>query len=68
MSNNNSDVLNNVIEKFGIERATDFCEILAIVYDIKYQAEKEQSPLTENDFERRWWSDAFRQLKKDVTI
>lgn len=66
MSNNNSDILNKIIDKFGIERATEFCEIVAMMYDIKYHASKEQHPLTEYDFERRWWSESFIELKKEI--
>ena len=68
MSNNNSDILNEIIKQFGIEKATYFCQIAASMYDIKYNAVKEQHPLTEYDFERRWWSEAYIELKKEIIL
>ena len=34
----NEELLNKIIDKFGIERAKEFCEIAGTLYDIKYNA------------------------------
>jgi hypothetical protein len=64
----NQDVLNKIIDVVGTEKATQFCEIAALMYDIKYNACKAQDGLCEYDYERDWWANAFIELKKDVTI
>lgn len=64
----NQDVLNKIIDKYGLEKATEFCEIVATMYDIKYNAIKKLNNLTEYDYERIWWNDAYVELKKEITI
>lgn len=64
----NQDVLNKIIDVVGIEKATEFCEIVALMYNIKYNACKNKDVLCEYDYERDWWSNAYLELKKDLTI
>jgi hypothetical protein len=64
----NEELLNKVIDKFGIERAKEFCEVTSMLYDIKYTACKTQDCLTEYDFEREWWLNAYNKLNKDIKI
>ena len=33
----NREILELIIEEFGVEKATQFCEIAATMYDIKYR-------------------------------
>jgi len=64
----NREILEKIIEEFGVEKATQFCEIAATMYDIKYNAAKELDPLSEFDFERVWWLDKFIELNKELEI
>lgn len=54
----NKDILDLIIKEYGVEKSALFCEIVAMMYDIKYNASKEKDPLTEFDFERVWWIEA----------
>ena len=54
----NKEILDLIIKEHGVEKAAIFCEIAAMMYDIKYKACKEKEPLTEFDFERVWWIEA----------
>jgi len=64
----NTEILNKIIEKHGIDKATTFCEIVATMYDIKYNAAKTKDNLTEFDYERDWWNNAFIEMNKDIKI
>jgi hypothetical protein len=64
----NREILELIIEEFGVEKATQFCEIAAMMYDIKYNAAKELDPLSEFDFERVWWLDTFIEMNKELEI
>jgi hypothetical protein len=64
----NREILELIIEEFGVEKATQFCEIAATMYDIKYNAAKELEPLSEYDFERVWWLDTYIELNKELEI
>ena len=48
----NQEILNKIIDVVGLEKATEFCEIVSLMYDIKYNATKSTDGLTEFDFER----------------
>lgn len=63
---NNKEILNKIINKFGAKNAILFCEMASTMYDIKYHATKD--PLSEYDFERKWWTEAYVELKKDEKI
>jgi hypothetical protein len=64
----NSEILSNIIKKFDIEKAAIFCECAALMYDIKYNACKDIHCLTEYDFERDWWSQAYIELTKEINL
>jgi hypothetical protein len=64
----NREILELIIEEFGVEKATQFCEIAATMYDIKYNAAKELDPLSEYDFERVWWLESYIELNKELEI
>jgi hypothetical protein len=64
----NREILELIIEEFGVEKATEFCEIAATMYDIKYNAVKQLEPLSEYDFERVWWLDTYIELNKELEI
>jgi len=64
----NSEILSNIIKKFDIEKAAIFCECAALMYDIKYNACKDIHCLTEYDFERYWWNQAYIELTKEINL
>ena len=61
----NTELLNQIIKKHGAENAKNFCEVVATMYDIKYNAAKSKDSLTEFDYEREWWTNAFVELTKE---
>lgn len=64
----NEELLNKIIDNFGLERAKEFCEVASSMYDIKYNACKTQDCFTEFDFERDWWSNAYNKLNTEITL
>ena len=63
----NQEVLDLIVKEYGVEKSALFCEIAAMMYDIKYNASKEFQPLSEYDFERTWWSEASVNLTKQIS-
>jgi hypothetical protein len=61
----NTEILEKIVDEFGKEKATEFCNIVSVMYDIKYNACKNKSGLCEYDYERDWWNNAYVELKKD---
>jgi hypothetical protein len=64
----NREVLELIIEEHGADKTAQFCEMVAMMYDIKYNAAKELDPLNEYDFERVWWIDTAAKLYEQQTI
>lgn len=62
----NQQILDLIVEKYGVEKSALFCEIAAMMYDIKYNAAKEFQPLSEYDFERTWWIEASLKLHEQT--
>ena len=62
----NQEVLDLIVKEYGVEKSALFCEIAAMMYDIKYNAAKDLQPLSEYDFERTWWSEASVNLTKET--
>jgi hypothetical protein len=58
----NQVILDKFIEKHGLQRAVEICDILSQFYDIKYEGCKTQECLEEYDYERSWWSEASFDL------
>jgi hypothetical protein len=63
----NQEVLDLIVKEYGVEKSALFCEIAAMMYDIKYNAAKDLQPLSEYDFERTWWSEASVNLTKQIS-
>jgi hypothetical protein len=64
----NQEILVKILNLHTVEKTAEFCEIVALMYDIKYNATKELEPLSEFDFERVWWSDAAKELNKQFNL
>lgn len=64
----NREILELIIEECGADKTAQFCEIVALMYDIKYNAAKDLDPLTEYDFERVWWKEASLKLNEKTII
>lgn len=65
----NQDILNKIEAQYGTQKAAEFCEIASLMYDIKFNACKEDDenhhPLrAEYDYERDWWMEASIGLKQ----
>ncbi len=64
----NQQVLDLLLKEYGLEKCAQFCEMIAMLYDIRYNAAKDLQPLSEYDFERTWWHEAsvnlYNQLKE----
>jgi hypothetical protein len=64
----NREILESLIEEYGADKAATFCEMAAMMYDLKYKACKKLEPLTEFDFERVWWIEASLALHEQPII
>jgi hypothetical protein len=64
----NREILEKIIDEIGVEKTSQFCHIVSLMYDIKYNACKTELPLSEYDYERQWWSEAGQELNKTLTI
>jgi hypothetical protein len=64
----NHDLLNKMIDKFGIDKVAEAAEIISFMHDVLYNdaLERGNDELTEHNFERDWWQDKFDELKTKV--
>ena len=62
----NREILEAIIEEVGSKQAGEFCRLVSLMYDIRYNACKQLDPLSELDFERDWWRDAAEALNKQL--
>ena len=62
----NEDILNKILNEYSIEKAATFCEIVSLMYEIKYTATRDIHLLSEYDFERDWWKMAEIELKENL--
>jgi hypothetical protein len=62
----NREVLEVIVEEVGSEKAAEFCKLVSLMYDIKYNACKTEEPLTEFDYEREWWALAGMELNNKI--
>lgn len=61
----NQDLVDKLVEQFGKEEIAKFAEIVSVMYDIKYNACKDLDGLCEFDYERDWWLETSKTLKKE---
>lgn len=61
----NHDLLNKMIDRFGMDKVTEFAEMVSFMHDVLYQEALANGPddFTEHNFERDWWKDKFEELK-----
>lgn len=62
----NREILEVIIEEVGSEKAAEFCRLVSLMYDIRYNACKNEEPLTEFDYEREWWALAEIELNNKI--
>ena len=60
----NREILETIIEEVGAEKAAEFCHLVSLMYDIRYNACKDLEPLSELDYERDWWAEAGKSLNQ----
>jgi len=63
----NHDLLNKMIDKFGVEDVTTFAKIASFMHDILYQESlvNGSDDVSEHNFERDWWKLKYEELKKE---
>lgn len=61
----NHDLLNKMIDRFGMDKMTEFAEMVSFMHDVLYQEALANGPddFTEHNFERDWWKDKYEELK-----
>ena len=64
----NEDILNKILNEFSMEKTATFCEIVSLMYEIKYNATRDINLLSEYDFERDWCSKAYIELTKEINL
>lgn len=64
----NREILEVIIEEVGAKQAAEFCRLVSLMYDIRYNACKDLDPLSELDYERDWWKDAEKELNQQSKI
>ena len=60
----NREILEAIIEEVGSKQAGEFCRLVSLMYDIRYNACKDLDPPGELDFERDWWHMAAVELNE----
>lgn len=61
----NHDLLNKMIDSFGMKKVTDLAEMLSFMYNVLYQKAIADGSIecSEYSFERDWWKDKYEELK-----
>lgn len=60
----NDDIFNKIVEKYGEKEIIKFCDVISMVFNEKYHEVEEYYPLSEYDFERKWWTEKYKNLIK----
>jgi hypothetical protein len=58
----NKDIYNKLLNEFGEENMVMVTDIIATMYDIKYNAINHLDALSEFDYERDWWMSKHKEL------
>jgi hypothetical protein len=61
----NHELINKMIDRFDMDKVTDFAEMVSFMHDVLYQediANGKDEP-TEHNFERDWWKLKHEELK-----
>lgn len=61
----NNMILDQMVQKYGLEKAVDFCKMVSTFYDIKFK-NAPPSCFDEFDFERQWWLDKHNELSEKI--
>ena len=62
----NREILEVIIEEVGSDKAAEFCRLVSLMYNIRYNACKNEEPLTEFDYEKVWWALAGIELNNKI--
>ena len=62
----NREILEVIVEEVGAEKAAEFCRLVSLMYDIRYNVCKDIDPLSELDYERDWWKIAEIELTQQI--
>lgn len=58
----NEEIYQKLLAEFGEPKMITVTDIISVLYDIKYQASKNEDAFSEFDYERRWWADKHKEL------
>ena len=61
----NHELINKMIDRFDMDKVTDFAEMVSFMHDVLYQEAitNGRDESTEHNFERDWWKDKYEELK-----
>ena len=64
----NQEILGKLEERYGTQKTADFCELISMVYKLKYESTDSYSYSCrgELDFEREWWEEACVALRQKL--
>lgn len=64
----NQNLLDKMIDKFGIEKTISFAEMVSEMHGILYEesVSNGHDEPTEHNFERDWWRVKFEELKHNI--
>lgn len=58
----NEEIYKKLEEEFAEDQLAVVCDAISVLYDIKYNASKNEDALTEFDYERDWWMNKRNEL------
>ncbi len=58
----NEEIYQKLLEEFGEPKMGTITDIIATLYDIKYQGTEHVDTLNEFDYERDWWMNKHKEL------
>lgn len=66
----NEEIYQKLLKEFGEDKMASVCDIVSTLYDIKYNASKNDDAYIEFDYEREWWMNKHKELVKlkEVTV
>ena len=60
----NEEIYQKLLKEFGEEKMASVCDVISVLYDIKFNAVKTQDAASEYDYERQWWMHKHKELVK----
>lgn len=64
----NEEIYQKLKQEFGEQTMSVVTDIISVLYDIKYNASKNEDALNEFDYERDWWMNKHKELIKNIEV